>query len=75
MSLKARSSHVATFVWSQNDNEQLSGYVWRENKLEVLEDWEAKFEEKYVKVSQLGSEKASTTVVDEKLLEDQTKEE
>ncbi|GKD78796.1 hypothetical protein Tco_1341417, partial [Tanacetum coccineum] len=44
-------------------------------QLEVLEDWEAKFEEKYVKVSQLGSEKASTTVVDEKLQGDQTKEE
>nr|GEZ13517.1 cytochrome b5-like heme/steroid binding domain-containing protein [Tanacetum cinerariifolium] len=37
--------------------------------------WEAKFEEKYVKVFQLGFEKASTAVVDEKLQEDQTKEE
>ncbi|KAL4557992.1 hypothetical protein LXL04_036188 [Taraxacum kok-saghyz] len=30
------------------------------SELEVLEDWEAKFEEKYVKVGQLVSEKAST---------------
>ncbi|KAI3750361.1 hypothetical protein L2E82_20995 [Cichorium intybus] len=38
------------------------------SELEVLEDWEAKFEEKYVKVGQLVSEKTSTVVE-----EDQTK--
>ncbi|KAI3507464.1 hypothetical protein L1887_22450 [Cichorium endivia] len=38
------------------------------SELEVLEDWEAKFEEKYVKVGQLVSENTSTVVE-----EDQTK--
>ncbi|XP_076923625.1 membrane steroid-binding protein 2-like [Bidens hawaiensis] len=36
------------------------------SELEVLEDWEAKFEEKYVKVGQLVSERTST-------VEDETK--
>ncbi|XP_071737608.1 membrane steroid-binding protein 2-like [Rutidosis leptorrhynchoides] len=44
------------------------------SELEVLEDWEAKFEEKYVKVGQLVSEKTST-LVDDKVDEDHTKEE
>ena len=50
------------------------------SELEVLEDWEAKFEEKYVKVGQLVSEKTTAAVVDDeaavndKLQEDQTKE-
>lgn len=50
------------------------------SELEVLEDWEAKFEEKYVKVGQLVSEKATAPVVEDeavvndKLQEDQTKE-
>ncbi|KAJ9544379.1 hypothetical protein OSB04_024086 [Centaurea solstitialis] len=42
------------------------------SELEVLEDWEAKFEEKYVKVGQLVSEKTSND--DNKLHEDQIKE-
>ncbi|KAI3760679.1 hypothetical protein L1987_51077 [Smallanthus sonchifolius] len=35
------------------------------SELEVLEDWEAKFEEKYVKVGQLVTERTSTVVEDE----------
>ncbi|KAF5786018.1 putative cytochrome b5-like heme/steroid binding domain-containing protein [Helianthus annuus] len=35
------------------------------SELEVLEDWEAKFEEKYVKVGELVSERPSTTTEDE----------
>ncbi|CAI9301431.1 hypothetical protein Lser_V15G42642 [Lactuca serriola] len=39
------------------------------SELEVLEDWEAKFEEKYVKVGQLVSEETTSTDV----TQDQTK--
>nr|XP_043636106.1 membrane steroid-binding protein 2-like [Erigeron canadensis] len=51
------------------------------SELEVLEDWEAKFEEKYVKVGQLVSEKTSVPVeekldtpVEENVEQDHTKE-
>lgn len=41
------------------------------SELEILEDWEAKFEEKYVKVGQLVSE-TSSTHVDDNVHEDHT---